>query len=72
MLSREDNELLTAVKAYLADGTIPENLDDQALDRVRAATVLLPDGADWQTLTEKARSADSGEPTAAAVPLIIE
>ena len=65
-------QLLSAVKAFAVDGTLPANLDDPALDRVRAATVILEDGADWQTLTEKARSADSGEPTAAAVPLIIE
>ena len=65
-------QLLNAVKAFMADGTLPENLDDPALDRVRAATVVLPEGADWQMLTEKARSADSGEPAAAAVPLIMD
>ena len=39
---------------------------------MRAASVLLPEGADWQALTKVARSADSGDPPSDDVPLIID
>ncbi|MDH4144227.1 MAG: hypothetical protein OEY23_03555, partial [Acidimicrobiia bacterium] len=60
-----------AAEALRDHERVPPNLDNPALDRVRAATLVLPDGADWKTLSEDARNADSGAPVAADVPLIL-
>ena len=57
-------QLLKTVKAYREEGILPPNVDNVALDRVRPATVVLPEGADWVRDTEKIRSADGGEPVA--------
>jgi hypothetical protein len=64
-------QLLNAVKAFQASGAVPANVDDVELDRVRAATMVLPDGADWKSLSAEARNADSGLPPSADVPLIM-
>ena len=65
-------QLLNAVKHHRDTGELPPNVDDVELDRVRAASVLLPEDADWQALTKVARSADSGDPPSDDVPLIID
>jgi phenylpropionate dioxygenase-like ring-hydroxylating dioxygenase large terminal subunit len=57
-------QLLRAVKARLASGVLPPNVDDVSLDRVRPATVVLPEGADWVKETEKIRDGDAGVPVA--------
>ncbi len=49
---------------------MPANLDNAKLDRVRCATVVLPEGADWVRETEKVRDADNGGPFANELPLI--
>jgi phthalate 4,5-dioxygenase len=66
------SQLLNAAKTLRDDGTVPPNVDDVGLDRVRAASLLLPEGADWQTLTEHARDADGGGAVVAEVPLILD
>ena len=63
-------QLLTAVKAYRDSGVVPANLDDPSLDRVRAATMVLPDDADWKEKSEAARSAECGGPAVSELPLI--
>jgi phenylpropionate dioxygenase-like ring-hydroxylating dioxygenase large terminal subunit len=50
--------------AALAAGTVPANVDDPALYRVRPASIVLPEGESWITATEKARQADAGVPIA--------
>ena len=40
------------------------NVDDTSLYRVRAASVLLPEGDSWISATEKARQSDAGVPIA--------
>jgi hypothetical protein len=61
--------LLEAAGALEADGTVPANVDDGRLARIRPASALLPEGEGWITATEKARDADAGVPIA-AVPLV--
>ena len=65
-------QLLTAARAFRDSGQLPPNLEDPDLDRVRAATVILPDDADWRNFSEAARNADGGVPVAAAIPLIMD
>ena len=65
-------QLLNAVKKYRDTGQAPANLDDVSFDRVRAASVLIPDDVDWKAYSKLARSADSGEPPSDDVPLIID
>lgn len=64
-------QLLNAVKRFSETGEVPANVDDVELDRVRAATLVLPEGADWRALSADGRNADSGLPPSADVPLII-
>ena len=47
------------------------NVDGVELDRVRAATLVLDEDADWKTISVVARNADSGLPPSADVPLIL-
>ncbi len=63
-------QLLKAARALRDEGKVPANLDNPKLDRVRCATVVLPEGADWVRETEKVRDADNGGPFACEVPLI--
>ena len=56
--------LINAARALGEAGTLPANVDDPALARVRPASVLLPDGESWIAATEKARQSDSGVPIA--------
>lgn len=64
-------QLIAAAKRFRDEGVAPRNLDDPELDRVRAATVVLPEDADWRTVTAASRNPDAGVPVAADVPLII-
>jgi nitrite reductase/ring-hydroxylating ferredoxin subunit len=57
-------QLLRAVKAMRDTGVIPPNVDDQGLNRVRHATVILPRGADWVAETEAIRDSEGGVPVA--------
>jgi phthalate 4,5-dioxygenase oxygenase subunit len=52
--------VLKAAKALRDTGTLPPNVDNQRLNRVRHATVVLPKGADWVKETELVRDADAG------------
>ncbi len=65
-------QLLNAATRLRDDGGVPENVDNVDLDQVRAASLRLPNGADWRTLSEEARSVAPGRPAAAQVPLIID
>ena len=57
-------QLLRAVKNLRDNGTLPPNVDDVSLDRVRHATVILPKGADWIKETEPWRDSEAGLPVA--------
>jgi phthalate 4,5-dioxygenase len=65
-------QLLKAAKRLRDEGIPPANATDVSLDRVRAASVLLPEDSDWRALTKHARNADSGEAVANDLPLIID
>jgi nitrite reductase/ring-hydroxylating ferredoxin subunit len=52
--------LIRAAKTLRDEGTLPANIDNVALDRIRHATVVLPRGADWFADTATIREADSG------------
>jgi phthalate 4,5-dioxygenase oxygenase subunit len=60
--------LLSAAEALRERGEVPMDVDDPRLCRVRAASILLPEGADWVAETEAARSADAGVPISYVVP----
>jgi phthalate 4,5-dioxygenase oxygenase subunit len=57
-------QLLKAVKALRDSGVAPPNVEDQSLNRIRHATVILPHGADWVKETERVRDSESGLPVA--------
>ncbi|HUG37672.1 MAG TPA: hypothetical protein VML54_12015, partial [Candidatus Limnocylindrales bacterium] len=56
--------LINAARALGEAGTLPANVDDPALARIRPASVLLPEGESWIAATEKARQSDAGVPIA--------
>ena len=62
-------QLLQAVLRLQDGGGVPANVDNVGLDRVRPASMRLAVDADWKTLSEAARNADSGQPPTADVPL---
>ncbi len=62
--------LLDAARALREHGSQPANVLDPAQNRVRSASVLLPDGESWVTATEEARKSDSEAPVA-WVPLAV-
>ena len=64
-------QLINAARALREHDEVPPNLDDPGLDRVRSATLILPEGADWKAASAAARDADSGAPVAADAPLIL-
>lgn len=65
-------QLLAATKRLRDTGEAPANVDDVSWDRVRAASVVLPNDVDWRSHSKLARSADSGDPPSDDVPLIID
>jgi hypothetical protein len=64
-------QLLHAVVRLHDRGGVPANVDNVRLDRVRSASLQLPVDADWRSISEAARNADSGQPPAADLPLIM-
>lgn len=65
-------QLIAAAKALRDTGEVPPNVEDQTLNRVRAASVLFDQDLDWRAQSKLARSADSGLPPSDDVPLIID
>jgi phthalate 4,5-dioxygenase oxygenase subunit len=61
--------LITAAQTLREQGALPANVDRPELWRLRSASALLPEEANWIEATEAARNADAGVPIA-AVPLI--
>jgi phthalate 4,5-dioxygenase oxygenase subunit len=61
--------LLAAADALQQRGRASANVDDAGLWRLRSASVLLPDDANWVEESRAGRDADAGAPVA-AVPLI--
>ena len=51
-------QLIEAARRFDRTGELPENIDDECLNRVRCATVLLPKDVDWIKEPETARTAD--------------
>ena len=56
--------LIDAARALRDQSVVPANVDDPTMCRVRAASILLPEGDSWITATEKARQSDAGVPIA--------
>ena len=56
--------LINAAHALREQGIVPANVTDPTLNRVRSASVLLPEGKSWIEATEDARNVDSGVPVA--------
>lgn len=56
--------LLDAARALREHGSSPANVMDPTLNRVRSASIVLPDGESWVTATEEARKSDSAAPVA--------
>lgn len=59
--------MLRAVKTLRDEGKLPANVDNVDLDRVRSASAILPEGADWVSGTAAARDSDAGVPIAYVV-----
>ena len=59
---------MTPAKAHRDHGTLPPNVENVELDRVRSASVILPAGANWVEATEVVRSSDGGQPVAYVIP----
>lgn len=72
MVAAVRRQLLEAVIAHRDHAKAPPNLDNVQLDRVRSASLRLPQGADWKTSSADYRNVDSGKPVAAEVPLVIQ
>jgi hypothetical protein len=56
--------LLDAARALREKGTAPANVLDPSLNRVRSASIMLPEGEGWAAATEEARKSDSNAPIA--------
>jgi hypothetical protein len=54
--------LINAARALRERGDVPANVEDPRLCRVRAASILLPEGESWIEATDAARCADAGAP----------
>ena len=61
---RRARQLLKAVKTLRDNGVAAAQRRQPALNRIRHATVILPQGADWVTSTESIRSSEGGVPVA--------
>jgi phenylpropionate dioxygenase-like ring-hydroxylating dioxygenase large terminal subunit len=60
--------LMSAARDFQEDGTPPDHVDDTKLYRIRSASAILPEGADWREETRENRDADAGAPVS-FVPL---
>ena len=56
--------LLDAARALREKGAVPANSRNPSLNRVRSASIMLPDGQSWVAATEDARKSDAGAPIA--------
>jgi hypothetical protein len=56
--------LLDAARALREKGVAPANAMDPTLNRVRSASIMLPDGQSWADATQEARKSDSNAPIA--------
>jgi phthalate 4,5-dioxygenase oxygenase subunit len=56
--------LLDSARALRDQGQVPANVSDPRLNRVRSASILLPEGESWVAATEEARKSDSAAPIA--------
>jgi phenylpropionate dioxygenase-like ring-hydroxylating dioxygenase large terminal subunit len=56
--------LLDAARSLRDKGAAPANVGDPSLNRVRSASILLPEGESWSKATEEARRSDSAAPVA--------
>jgi hypothetical protein len=65
-------QLLKAAKTLRDTGVPPANVENQSLNRIRHATVILPKGADWVKITEKIRDSEGGVPVAWEMKPLIE
>ena len=61
--------LIAAAKKMRDEGTLPANVDNVDLDRVRSVSAILPNNADWQSETETARRAGEAVPVMYVSPL---
>ena len=52
--------MIRAAKALRDEGRLPANVDNVDLDKVRSASIILPENADWVAATEDARAYDKG------------
>ncbi len=60
--------LMSAARNLQEDGTQPAHVNDTKLYRIRSASAILPEGANWQEATKENRDADAGAPVS-FVPL---
>ncbi len=56
--------MIKAAKALRDTGAIPANVDNQKLNHMRHATVVLPKGADWVEETAELRTSEAGRAVA--------
>jgi hypothetical protein len=56
--------LLDAAKALRDRGVSPANVANPSINRIRSASIMLPDGQSWAEATEEARKSDSTAPIA--------
>ena len=54
--------LLDAARALRERGVAPANVADPSINRVRSASIFLPEGQSWAEATEEARKSDSSAP----------
>jgi len=64
-------QLLDAVMNLRDRSSVPPNVDNVELDKVRAATLRLPIDADWKAASEAARKVSIGRPSAGDLPTIL-
>jgi hypothetical protein len=60
--------MIRSAKAHRDHGTLPPNVMNAELDRVRSASVILPKDANWVEATEAVRNSDGGLPVAYVIP----
>src|SRR5205823_13506939 len=56
--------LLDAARALRETGSLPANVLDPSINRIRSASALLPANESWVSATEEARKSDSQAPIA--------
>ena len=56
--------LIGDARALREQGTLPGNVEDAKMARIRSASIVLPSGESWIAATEEARKVDAGVPIA--------